>query len=641
MNQPVILCGLGRVGFRILQHLKAAGVPVSVISFNDPGDPQLADVPFIKGDCRRPELLEQAGLKTARGVIIVTSDDLVNVSTAMLVRKLNPDVRVVVRMFNQNLIPRLGAAVKNTVALSVSALTAPLLALTALTGDTLGVFKLDDMPHQVAEIVLPDGSPLVDARLGDVAKKHRLMILSHTSAGGEAKLWEAVPSDTRLSVGDRFVACGRPEDLAPVLGGENDLVRWAGWLRRQLRTVGRTVGTIDKPVRFASLGLFLTLFASTLLFRYGVGTDWADGLYQTVSIVATGGDLHAESRPAWAKVFVSVLKIAGAALLAIFTALFTQYFIRAKLGGVLEARRIPDGGHVVVCGLGNVGFRCVEELVRLGQQVVAIENVHDNPFAETVRRLGAAVIIGDATVGAVLKQARVGTARSVIAATEAELKNLEIALLAREISPTQRVVVRLVEPTFAEAVRESANIKYAVSVPALAAPAFAAALYGDRVQTLVTVGPHTLAIVELTVQPNDPCLHEQSLPAAMIDYAFLPLGVAGQPPFPQDGLPKALRLQAGDKLTIVAELSALERLVRREPAAADRRVTVEAYPHSARDLLLSLVRTNRRCSEEEAVAVVGPSPFVLADGLTLGEAEELLSLVERNKVDARTEAGET
>ena len=76
-----------------------------------------------------------------------------NVSTALLVRRLNPDCRVVVRMFNQNLIPRLGSAVRNTTALSVSALTAPLLALTALTGDALGAFKLDGGPQQIAEVV--------------------------------------------------------------------------------------------------------------------------------------------------------------------------------------------------------------------------------------------------------------------------------------------------------------------------------------------------------------------------------------------------------------------------------------------------------------------------------------------------------
>ena len=642
MSQPVLICGFGRVGFRILEHLRAAGVPVHVISQNEPNDDRLKGVTYFAGDCRRPELLERAGVKTARGVVIVTSDDLVNVSTALLVRQLNPDVRIVVRMFNQNLLPRLGHAVKNTVALSVSALTAPLIALTALTGDTLGAFKLDDQPQQVAEIVAVDGSPLVGKRLTDIARRHKLLILAHTPAGGEPQLWDSLPGETILAVGDRIVACGQPEDLAPLLTGElNELlggVRWAGWLRRQLRIVGRTFGAIDLPVKLTSLGLFLTIFLSTLVFRFGLkDTGWADGLYQTVSIVATGGDLHAEKQEPWAKVFVSGLKIVGAALLAIFTAIFTQYFIRAKLGGAFEARRVPDSGHVVVCGLGNVGFRCVEELVRLGHPVVAIETVNDNPFAETVRRLGSAVIIGDATVPAVLKLARVSTARAVIAATESELKNLEIGLLVLEVNADQRVVVRLEEPTFAAAARESAGIKYAVSVPALAAPAFAAALYGDRVQTLITVGGRALCIVELAVHPNDPCLHEQSLMATMIDYRFLPVGLSGKPPFAREGLPKTLRLRAGDKLTIVAELSDLERLVRREPAVADRKVVVHSFPLSARDVLLSIARTNRSSSAEEATSILQALPFVLAEGLTRGGAAEMVALVTREKVDASAE----
>lgn len=636
MSQPVLICGFGRVGWRILDHLRAAGVPVHVISQNDPGDERLQGVTYFPGDCRRPELLERAGVKTARGVVIVTSDDLVNVSTALLVRQLNPDVRIVVRMFNQNLLPRLGAAVKNTIALSVSALTAPLIALTALTGDTLGAFNLDGQPQQVAEIAIADGSSLAGARLNELARRHRLLILAHTAKDGAPRLWTTLPGDTELAVGDRVVACGRPEDLAPLLTGEvSDLiggVRWAGWFRRQIRIVGRTFGAIDRSVQFTSLGLLLTLFVSTLVFRFGMNTGWADGLYQTVSIVATGGDLHAEKQEPWAKVFVSGLKIAGAALLAIFTAIFTQYFIRAKLGGAFEARRVPDGGHVVVCGLGNVGFRCVEELVRLGHPVAAIETVNDNPFAETVRRLGSAVIIGDATVPAVLKLARVGTARAVIAATESELKNLEIGLLVREANPHQRVVVRLTEPTFAAAAREAAGIQHAVSVPALAAPAFAAALYGDRVQTIVTVGGRALGIVEMTVQQNDPCLHEQSLPATMIDFGFLPVGLAGQPPFAVDGMPKALRLKAGDKLTIVAEMADLERLVRREPAPADHRVVVRAYPLSAKDQLLTILRTHG--TESDALPA---TPFTLARGLSRGAATELAAHVARDKVEAEAE----
>ena len=61
----------------------------------------------------------------------VTSDDLLNVSTALMARAINREVPITLRMFNQNLIARLGSAVENVYALSTSALTAPVLALIA------------------------------------------------------------------------------------------------------------------------------------------------------------------------------------------------------------------------------------------------------------------------------------------------------------------------------------------------------------------------------------------------------------------------------------------------------------------------------------------------------------------------------
>src|SRR5207244_13427645 len=69
-----------------------------------------------------------------------------------------------------------------------------------------------------------------------------------------------------------------------------------------------------------------------------------------------------------------------------FTAIFTNYLIRARLGGALEIRRVPDGGHVVVCGLGNIGFRVVEELLRYGERVVVIELHRDSRFLATADR---------------------------------------------------------------------------------------------------------------------------------------------------------------------------------------------------------------------------------------------------------------
>jgi Trk K+ transport system NAD-binding subunit len=636
MERPVVLCGLGRVGWRVLESLRAAGLPTVVIDLHlDPGDPRLAGSTALRGDCRQVELLERAGVRAARAVVIVTSDDLVNIATALLVRRTNPTARVVVRMFNQNLIARFGGAVKNTVALSVSALIAPVIALTAVTGDAVGAFRLDDGPRQVSELVATEGSKLVGRRVAALANEFGLTPLAHAPAAGEPRLLAAVTDEAVLAPGDRLVVCGPPHALARVhRQGRGDTlvgVRWAGALRRWVRTARRTLLEVDLAVKVITPVLFVTILASTLVFRYGLDTTWAEGLYQTVSIVATGSDLHGEEKPEWVKVFLSVLKLAGAALVAGFTAILTNYLIRARLGGALAVRRVPDGGHVVVCGLGNIGYRIVEELTAMGERIVAIDKSAEGPFHDTVRHKGVPTFIGDATVPAILRQARADTAKVVIAVTSSELANLEIALLVREMNPAQRVIVRLVDPEFAEAVREAADIKNAISVPALAAPAFAAAVYGDRVQTLFAAAGRTLVVIDLVVNDADDHLNGRSLRALVLDYALLPVGLSGH----DLATVRGYRLKVGDKLTVVAELHDFERLLRLQAPPAVHRVVVDTYPVTAKEVLLPLLLRLRDCTADEAAAVLGAPPFVLRDGLTFGEARELIEQLEREKVAAR------
>ena len=65
------------------------------------------------------------------------------------------------------------------------------------------------------------------------------------------------------------------------------------------------------------------------------------------------------------------------------------------------------------------------------------------------------------------------------------------------------VVVRLSDPHLAQTLRESANVRLALSLPAMAAPAFVAALFGDRVQGVFRVGSRLLMVVELAVQARE------------------------------------------------------------------------------------------------------------------------------------------
>lgn len=628
MPHIVLLCGLGQVGWRVLDSLKAAGTSITVIDLKaDPKDPRLAGIAFFRGDCRQKELLEHSGAATATGVLIVTSDDLLNVATAMMIRRMNPDARIVLRMFNQNLIARLGSALRNTVALSVSAFTAPLMALTAVTGETLAVFEIGSEAQQIAEVSIESDSSLRNERLADVAARFKVLVLSRE-----------FPPESRLNTGDRFVVCGSPAAVGELLGQASGTfaatVQWAGKIRRFGRTLRRTLAEIDTSMKLATGVLFAVLLASSLIFRFAVNDSWGDSLYNTVSIVATGADLRGAGRDEWVKIFISVLKLLGAALIAGFTAIFTNYLLRAKLGGAFEMRRIPDAGHVVVCGLGNVGFRCVEQLLKLGSQVVVIDPKGDNPFVSTVRRMGVAVLVGDATVQEVLKQAGAMRARAVIAATSSELANLEIALLVRELNPAQRVIVRLVDPEFAQAMRDAADLKHAMSTPALAAPAFAAALLGDRVQSILRIDSRPMAICEVVIQAGDVDLVDHPLQELTIDYRFLPIGIAGQPSFAESGIPKAYRMKAGDRLMVVAELVDLERLVSRSTPERVFSVTMDDFPLTAADALLPILRASRSISAEEANRLMANKPVIVGENLSRGQAEELFRRVSREKAKA-------
>jgi Trk K+ transport system NAD-binding subunit len=640
MEQHIILCGLGRVGWHVFEYLRAAGLPVVIIDTECPADEsRLGGTRLIKGDCGRREVLEEAGLSRARGVLLMIDDDLLNISTALAIRQMNAELRIVMRLFNQDLIARLGKAVTNVFALSTERLTAPLFAMTALTGQALGRIRLDEADldvRQVAATVVTPGSPGESVTLKKVAADHEMQVLAHRPRGGPARVLLEVDCDARLQAGDRLTICGPPHKIAPLLEEHEQTLRgvlWAGWLRRLTRVLWRTVADVDLAVKICAGIFFAVVLISTLVLHFGVEKyHWSLAFFRTISLMATGGDMHPEDFiEDWQKVYVSVLRIAGAALTAAFTAILTNYLLRARLGGALEFRRIPDSGHIVVVGLGNIGYRVVRELVREGARVVVVEKMRDGRFVTTTRRLGVPVLIGDAAVAGVLRQAHAAHARAVIVATSNDLANLEIALLVRDLNPTQRVVLRLSDADLAKTLSEAANIRLALSIPALAAPSFVAALFGDRVQNVFLIEGRMLAAVDLLVPPHDFCLSGQSVRAVAIDYGLVPVAV-----FDPEGrsvpAAQAVRLDTGFRLVAVCSLTDLQRLLRREPVPQEFAVDVTGFPMPARSWVVSLLRVQQGLSAEAAEKGLDVLPLRLNTNLTRGQAEDLLAILQRERV---------
>jgi voltage-gated potassium channel Kch len=318
-------------------------------------------------------------------------------------------------------------------------------------------------------------------------------------------------------------------------------------------------GEIDLAVKICVSVLLAVVFVSTLVFHYGMDRTLPDGLYATISTLSTGADLGGARLPhGWQKVFVSILRILGVAVMAAFTAIITNHLLRVRLGGVLELRRIPEAGHIVVCGLGNVGFRIVEELIQQEQQVVVVEQDPTGRFVTTARQLGAAVIHGDSTVLQVHRQANTATAKAVVAATNDPLVNLEVALLTRELNPRQRVIVRMADPSLAQTLRDAANVRLAFSTTALAAPAFVAAVFGDRVVNIFVIEGRVLAALDLVIDETQAAVVGERIDAFVRRQQALALRLLrGAETLAVDGE----RLAAGDRLLLILELTQLPALL--------------------------------------------------------------------------------
>lgn len=156
--------------------------------------------------------------------------------------------------------------------------------------------------------------------------------------------------------------------------------------------------------------------------------------------------------------------------------------------------------HIVLCGAGSVGFRILEELAALGEDVIVIEKDEHCAFLERARALNALVIVGDARDDVVLGKLNIPEARAVIIATNDDLANLEIAMDVRELRSDVAIVMRLFDQRLASKVRASLGVEISFSTSQLAAPLFASAALDRAVVGTHRVGKELLVVVELTVR---------------------------------------------------------------------------------------------------------------------------------------------
>jgi voltage-gated potassium channel len=163
--------------------------------------------------------------------------------------------------------------------------------------------------------------------------------------------------------------------------------------------------------------------------------------------------------------------------------------------------------HIILVGLGHLGYRVALKLHDMGEQIAVIEFNADTDTLNAARNLGIPVIHDDATRPVALEAANIKDARTIIMASQNDAMNLQIALKARSINPKINVVLRIFDDDFAHALQEQFGF-IALSATEMAAPVFAAAAAGVDVTNPISVEGQLLSLARITISDDAPFAHK-------------------------------------------------------------------------------------------------------------------------------------
>jgi Trk K+ transport system NAD-binding subunit len=214
--------------------------------------------------------------------------------------------------------------------------------------------------------------------------------------------------------------------------------------------------------------------------------------------------------------------------------------------------------HIIVCGVGKVGYRVILELLKYEREVVAVEADENGRFIEKIRNLGVPLLIANARRTETLIKAGLQRADAIIPCTNDELANLDIALDARDINPDIKVVLRMFDSDLARRVEKGFDIHTAYSSSALAAPIFAASALRLNIQHSFYIGDDLLHLSKVIVSSTSKLLgwtldtlqHQFNLSIV----SYLHEGETDLHPFPEQ------KLCVDDVILVLASLETLREL---------------------------------------------------------------------------------
>ena len=218
----VIVCGFGRFGKVVADELLATGTPMVVID----SDPQLEsalvrdNLLYVIGDATDDDVLERAGIQTARAIVIGTPSDANNVYITLSAREKNPKIKIHARAEGEAALSRLRLAGADQV-ISPYQWAGFRMAATVVRPAVVDFLELS-LPGRGPEIDLEEiavmpGNPIAGKLIREIEERHEQVRVVALRRGGDGIM--LVPRrDVRLEVGDLLVAIGPRKSLGELSG---------------------------------------------------------------------------------------------------------------------------------------------------------------------------------------------------------------------------------------------------------------------------------------------------------------------------------------------------------------------------------------------------------------------------------------
>jgi Trk K+ transport system NAD-binding subunit len=569
-------------------------------------------------------VLAEAGVEHAAALALVHDDDETNIRAALMARRLNPRLRLVVRLYNRRLGQHIEALLDQASALAMAGI--------ADAGPERPPERSERRPmrRRGRRSSPPARTP---RRL-----HHRALRRRHRRAragGDRGRRDQQGRTDRRADAPGRGTAAPGPGEVADpglctlallsattndpagadgsessgengprLLPDERSVAAATGRGTVVLETVsysgpplpaGRSVlpfgRLFSRRLRWSFAGLVACVVALAVASMVTTGDHPLRATYLTLLDLFAIND-PALDEPLGRQILQLLSGLVGLLLLPVLLAAVLEGLGTFRSGTAL--RKPPRGlsDHVVLLGLGKIGTRVLARLRELHIPVVCVEADPEARGLALARRLRVPVVLGDVTQEGVLEAAKIHRAHALLALTSADTTNLEASLYARSVRPDLRVVLRLYDDDFATAVYRTLRATHphaltrSRSVSHLAAPAFAGAMMGRQILGAIPVERRVLLFAALDVAGH-PHLEGRTVAEAFRagawrvlaldsaspeerrpDLATAPAPAPGSPERPSGlvwDLPPTYVLGSEDRVVIAATRRGLAELLGRRP----------------------------------------------------------------------------